>query len=94
MNGPEKTCSTCGRTKDDPDPATMFCSNSFHLHTFRVGDRVRKRRGYSFPGIVVAVFKNLNDHYRVVVECTAIGVEGCLHIYAPDQLEADPHGYE
>lgn len=25
----EPTCSTCGRTKDDPD--AMICSNSFHL---------------------------------------------------------------
>lgn len=53
----------------------------------KVGDRVQKITGYSWPGIVVSVFKNLKGQTRVVVECTVPGVAGALHIYSPEQLE-------
>jgi hypothetical protein len=51
------------------------------------GDRVQKRRGYKWPGTVVAVFETLEGEMRVVVECTVPEVAGALHIYSPDQLE-------
>jgi len=56
---------------------------------FSVGDRVRKVKGYEWPGVVVAVFKTLGDKPRYVVECTVPEVAGALHIYNGDQLELD-----
>lgn len=52
--------------------------------------RVQKLRGYPFPGVVVADFVTTTGERRVVVECTAPGVEGCLHIFAPEQLAVVP----
>jgi hypothetical protein len=52
-----------------------------------VGDKVRKVSGYKFPGIVVAVFRNLKGEDRYVVECTVPEVTGMLHIYNRNQLE-------
>lgn len=53
------------------------------------GDRVRKQRGYQWPGIVVSVFETLEGHTRIVVECIVPEVAGALHIYNPEQLEKD-----
>jgi hypothetical protein len=53
------------------------------------GTRVRKVKGYPFPGIIVSTFNTLGGQQRYVVECTAPGVEGCLHIFSPEQLEPD-----
>jgi hypothetical protein len=50
------------------------------------GDHVRKVEGYPFPGEVVSVFKTAAGNTRVVVECTAPAVRGCLHIFNPLQL--------
>ena len=56
--------------------------------TFQVGDKVRKSKGYKFPGVVVTVFKKLDgESIRYVVECTAEGAEGMLHVFAQSQLE-------
>ena len=55
---------------------------------FHVGQRVRKVRGYQWPGVVVAAFDNLDGDARYVVECTVDEVAGALHIYNADQLEA------
>lgn len=52
-----------------------------------VNDMVRKKHGYNFPGIVVSVFQKLDGQTRVVVECTAPGVEGMLHIFSESNLE-------
>jgi hypothetical protein len=57
--------------------------------SLEVGARVRKTRGYKWPGIVVADFRTLSGERRLVVECTIEGVRGALHIYAPEQLERD-----
>lgn len=54
---------------------------------FAVGERVQKRKGYRWPGQVVAVFRNRAGDTRIVVECTVPEVEGALHIYNPEQLE-------
>lgn len=54
---------------------------------FAVGERVRKLKGYAWPGVVVSVFKTISGATRVVVECTVPEVAGALHIYSPEQLE-------
>ena len=59
---------------------------------FAEGDRVRKVKGYKFPGIVVAAFTNLRGDWRYVVECTVDEVAGMLHIYNGEQLEAAGEG--
>lgn len=51
-----------------------------------VGDKVEKLTGYKFPGIIVSDYCTLSGKRRLVVECIAPGVEGCQHIFAPDQL--------
>ncbi len=53
---------------------------------FKVGDVVEKILGYRFPGVVVATFSKRDGQERYVVECTATGAEGMLHIFRPDQL--------
>lgn len=53
---------------------------------FAVGDKVQKVSGYTWPGVVVSVFKTLKGQTRIVVECTVPEVAGALHIYNPEQL--------
>lgn len=52
----------------------------------KVGDKVQRIKGYTWPGVVVAVFNNLKGDTRIVVECTVPEVAGALHIYNPEQL--------
>lgn len=51
-----------------------------------LGDNVVKIKGYAFPGTIVADFCTLSGERRLVVECTADEVAGCLHIFSPDQV--------
>lgn len=60
-----------------------------HL-SLKVGDQVRKKDGYPFPGIVVSVFTTTTGKIRYVVECTVPCVAGMLHIYNGSQLELVP----
>lgn len=53
---------------------------------YQPGDHVEKKKGYRWPGVVVAAFLTTRGEPRVVVECTVPEVEGALHIYHPDQL--------
>jgi len=55
----------------------------------QLGSRVKKIRGYKWPGIIIADFLTLSGERRLVVECTVPEVRGALHIYAPEQLELD-----
>jgi len=55
---------------------------------FKVGDKVLKVKGYSFPGEVRAVFTNIAGDVRIVVETTVI--EGLLHLFNEDLFELDP----
>ena len=55
----------------------------------KIGNRVRKVKGYSWPGIIVADFTTISGARRLVVECTVPEIRGALHIYAPEQLELD-----
>lgn len=53
----------------------------------KVGQKVRKIKGYPFPGIIVADFVNYKGERRFVVEARHPDILGCLHIYNPEQLE-------
>lgn len=53
----------------------------------KVGDFVQKKKGYRWPGVIVADFLTIRGDRRFVVECTVTEVAGALHIYAPEQLE-------
>lgn len=57
------------------------------MNDIQVGDKVRKPKGYAYPGVVVSVFQNLRGDTRYVVECTSPDVSGMLHIYNREQLE-------
>ncbi len=58
----------------------------------KVGDQVRKKSGYAWPGEVRSVFTNLAGDVRVVVECTAPAVAGALHIFNEKQLALTDDG--
>lgn len=51
---------------------------------FKVGDKVDKITGYSFPGTVVSVFKTTTDKIRLVVEMDNFGL---LHIFNEEGLK-------
>lgn len=54
---------------------------------FEVGDRVKKAKGYLWPGVVVSRFVTLGGEPRYVVECIVAEVAGALHIFNAEQLE-------
>jgi len=51
------------------------------------GHKVRKVKGYRFPGEVRAAFLNLKGEVCYVVACTALDTFDMLHIYSGEQLE-------
>lgn len=54
----------------------------------KIGDRVKKIKGYKFVGTVVAVFVTTEGQHRLVVQQDeAENGGGLLHIFNPDQLE-------
>ena len=53
------------------------------MDKFKIGDKTEKLKGYSFPGIVVAVFKNTKGNNRLVIEMENYGL---LHIFNPEQV--------
>jgi hypothetical protein len=58
------------------------------MFKFNVGDKVKKVRGYKYPGVVVSAFvKSDGVTPRYVVECIGEGCEGMLHIFSETQLE-------
>lgn len=54
---------------------------------FNVGDAVRKRAGYAYPGVIVSVFTTRAGAVRYVVEADHPAFTGMLHIFNGDQLE-------
>lgn len=57
--------------------------------TFKIGDRVNKAKGYSFPGYVVSVFEKLDGQVRYVVEFSSHNTDagrGMLHIFSHKDL--------
>ena len=64
-----------------------------HPYKFEEGQRVVKKSGYPFPGIVVVRFLTLKDTFeRYVVDFTDANGDptGLMHIFSWDQLEAAP----
>jgi hypothetical protein len=57
---------------------------------FNIGDPVRKRAGYEYPGIIISVFTTRAGALRYVVEADHPGFAGTLHIFNEDQLERRP----
>lgn len=51
---------------------------------FKIGDKVRKIKGYAFDGVIVSVFQNTKGETRLVAEMEN---NGMLHIFNEDQLE-------
>jgi hypothetical protein len=51
---------------------------------FKLNDKVRKPKGYSFDGIVVAIFTTTKGEIRIVAE---LENNGMLHIFNENQLE-------
>ena len=60
---------------------TLYARDLLHI-----GNRVEKKRGYQWPGIVIMSGLTLAGERRVVVECTVSEVSGALHVYDPQQL--------
>jgi hypothetical protein len=54
---------------------------------FRMGDKVRKRNGYQYPGFIVSIFTNRAEAVRYVVEADHPAFSGMLHIFNEEQLE-------
>ena len=57
---------------------------------FKVGDEIRKTKGYAFDGVIVAVFENTKGQVRIVAEHYGSQTEesgGLLHIFAASQIE-------
>lgn len=54
---------------------------------FSIGDPVRKRAGYEYPGFIVSVFTNRAGAVRYVVEADHPAFAGMLHIFNGEQLE-------
>lgn len=65
----------------------MYGEQENDHYAFCVGDKVRKVKGYEWPGVVVSCFETLDGKPRYVVECTVPEVAGALHIYNGSQLE-------
>lgn len=56
----------------------------------KVGDKVTKKKGYAFDGVIVAVFENTKGQTRIVAEHFGSQTEesgGMLHIFNETQLE-------
>jgi hypothetical protein len=58
-------------------------------HDFHLYQRVRKKIGYKYPGIIVSIFRTTKGHVRFVVEADHFDFEGMLHIYSGAQIEPD-----
>lgn len=54
---------------------------------FKIGDKIKKSKGYTFNGTVVSVFQNLAGETRIVAELTTENGLGMLHIFSESQLE-------
>jgi hypothetical protein len=77
----ERACSERGRQLRRPTGDKMTDV------PFKVGDRVKKRSGYEYPGFIVSVFTNRAGAVRYVVEADHPAFSGMLHIFNGDQLE-------
>jgi len=51
---------------------------------FKIGDKIKKPKGYEFNGIVVGIIYNTKGELKIVAE---LENNGMLHIFSPAQLE-------
>lgn len=54
------------------------------MSEFKIGDRVRKLKGYEFESEVRSVFSNTFGEVRLV--CESLLIPGMLHIFSPSQM--------
>jgi hypothetical protein len=73
----DDTTSERAMVKDDRNPGREF----------KMLDKVQKRHGYKYPGIIVSVFWNLDRKIRYVVEADSDDFKGMLHIFKGEDLE-------
>jgi hypothetical protein len=57
------------------------------MNAIKEGDRVKKIKGFQFPGIIVCMFKTTSGQLRCVVEAEHNDFKVMLHIYNPEQLK-------
>lgn len=76
-----------------PTQSTIFLMrHQMHIEDstgWQIGDKVRKRFGYAFPGIILGSFVTTDGKKKYVVECTAPGCEGLVHIHQGIELVKD-----
>jgi hypothetical protein len=56
---------------------------------FQLYEYVRKKKGYLFPGMIMAKFTTRSGATRYVVEAIHPDFKGMLHIFNGSQLERD-----
>lgn len=60
---------------------------SENIRSFDYFDKVQKKYGYKYPGIIVCVFETLDGKVRYVVEADHPDFKGMLHIFKDADLE-------
>ena len=56
------------------------------MAALEVGQKVKKRSGYEYPGVIVSVFTTRAGAVRYVVEADDPSFAGMLHIFNGEQL--------
>lgn len=82
-------CFSWADTNEEPDfwydlSNSDFSDCSGNPQKFKVGDKVRKSKGYAFDGIIVSIFQTTKGETRIVAE---LENNGMLHIFNENQLE-------
>jgi hypothetical protein len=57
------------------------------VQSYDLGDKVNKRDGYKYPGVIVSVFTTLDGKVRYVVEADHPDFRGMLHIFGDNDIE-------
>lgn len=73
----------------DTNEGSYFWDHLDHLDLdsdskFKIGDKVKKPKGYAFDGIIVSIFQTTKGETRIVAE---LENNGMLHIFNENQLE-------
>jgi heat shock protein HspQ len=54
---------------------------------WKIGQKVQKKKGYQFPGVIVAIFNTTTNKNRYVVEADSEDFKGMCHIFAEQDLK-------
>ena len=68
----------------DADEGSDFWNDLDLDPKFKIGDKVKKPKGYAFDGIIVSIFQTTKGETRIVAE---LENNGMLHIFNENQLE-------